>query len=180
MNAINGTHEEQEYVDEVNRTLEWYKKRHTLYYVSDFKKEELEEMETIKLSAQISFGSQKVLYVLDAVCPHDYEAFPIEIETPTGISKKFFLINVCNRIENALDKENCLTYISKLLNPPNIIKPIIKRKEKVFSISLNEVLIFKYSCDFLYFSSSNVFLNSSGIDVEICRTLRISMMVSKR
>ena len=110
--VLNGTHENKALIEEVKRTLEWYKTRHTLYYASDIKKEELEEMETIKLSAQIPFGSQKVLDVLDAVCPHDYEAFPIEIETPTGISKKFFLLNVCNRIENALDKENCIYEIA--------------------------------------------------------------------
>ena len=106
--ALAGTNDDQDYTQAVKRTMQWYSERYPIQYMSEFSKEELEEMETIMLSFQIPFGSQVVLDVLNRICPNDYEAFPIEIDTPTGVSRKFFLINVCNRIENALDEKNCI------------------------------------------------------------------------
>ena len=110
---LNGTHERQEHVkqkriDELKRTLDWYERRYPLPYISDFEKEELEEMDTIELSFQVPFGNQRVLDVLDDVCPNDYEAFPIEVHTKTGVITQFFLINVCHRIHDALDKDACI------------------------------------------------------------------------
>ena len=105
--AMNGTHSFPEYKDEVKRTLDWYEKRHPLSYVSEFSKEELEELDTFELSLMIPFGNQKVVDILNTVCPNDVEAFPIEIHTPTGILNNFYLLNITNKIQNALDKPNC-------------------------------------------------------------------------
>lgn len=102
------THKDKEFIPQVHRTLEWCNKQTPLHYTSQFTKEELEEMDVVNLDLAIPFANQKVLKILDEICPQGYDAFPIEIKTPTGTSKKYFLINITNKIENALDKPNCI------------------------------------------------------------------------
>lgn len=85
----------------------WMEKPFPIKYVSSFTKEELEELDTFDLSLTLPFGNQKVIDILTDICPNDFEVFPIELETKTGISNKYFLINITNQIKGALDRSVC-------------------------------------------------------------------------
>lgn len=106
--VLNKQHDDKEYVAKVKRTLEWYKKRYPLSFVSQFSKEELEKLDVLNLNLMIPFANKKVVDILKSICPSEIESFPIEIKTPTGITNDFYLLNITNRIQNALDKPNCI------------------------------------------------------------------------
>ena len=106
--ALKGTHKSarKEYTDEVKRTIEWMKHKPPLQYASSFSKEELEQYDVMNLSLSVPFGSQKVIKILEEICPNDFEAFPVKLHTSTGVSDKYYLINITHVIHDAIDKEN--------------------------------------------------------------------------
>ena len=96
--ALKGIHrsEGQDYTDEIKRTIEWMKHKPPLEYESSNSKEELEEFDVLNLSLFVPFGNEKVIQILEEICPDDYEAFPIKLHTSTGVSDKYYLININN------------------------------------------------------------------------------------
>ena len=106
--ALKGTHrsEGQDYTDEVKRTIDWMKHKPPLQYISSWSKEKREKNDVMNLSLSVPFGSQKVIQILEEICPNDFEAFPVKLHTSTGVSDKYYLINITHVIHDAIDKEN--------------------------------------------------------------------------
>ena len=115
-NALNGHHNDPNFIPVARRTVEWFEKPYPLPFVSTFKKEALEKMDVLFLDYAIPFVNEKVLSILSRLCPNEYEAFPIELYTPTGTSYLYFILNITHKIEDALDKPNCdysIAYMKK-------------------------------------------------------------------
>ncbi|NQY74857.1 MAG: hypothetical protein HRT90_08865 [Candidatus Margulisbacteria bacterium] len=106
--ALKGAHrsEGQDYTDEVKRTIEWMKHKPPLQYISSWSKEKLEKNDVLNLSLSVPFGSQKMIQILEEICPNDFEAFPVKLHTSTGVSDKYYLINITHVIHDAIDKKN--------------------------------------------------------------------------
>ena len=104
--ALNGTHpsEGKEFADEIKRTIEWMKHKPPLKYTSSFSKEKLEQHDVLNLSLFVPFGNQKTIQILEEICPNDYEAFPIKLHTSTGVSDRYYLINITHEIYDSLDR----------------------------------------------------------------------------
>ncbi|NQY74855.1 MAG: hypothetical protein HRT90_08855, partial [Candidatus Margulisbacteria bacterium] len=103
--ALKGTHisARKEFTNEVKRTIEWMKHKLPLQYASSFSKEELEQYDVLNLSLTVPFGNQKVIQILEEICPNDFQAFPIKIHTSTGVTDRYSLINISHVIHSALD-----------------------------------------------------------------------------
>ena len=104
--ALKGTHNSarKEFTDEIKRTIEWMKHKPPLQYESSNSREDLEKFDVMNLSLSVPFGNEKVIQILEKICPNDYEAFPIKLHTSTGVSDKYYLINIAHEIHHAIDR----------------------------------------------------------------------------
>jgi hypothetical protein len=107
--ALNRTKENKDFTESVHRTIKWAQDPYPIPFITrTTTKEILETSDTPNLSeTQIPIVSKRVLELLNGLCPNDFEAFPIIVETPTGNSTNFYLLNITHIINPAIDEPNC-------------------------------------------------------------------------
>ncbi len=107
--AEKGLHSQADFNLEVPRTLKWAQNPYPIKCICYVDKEKLETWDTPQLMNPGSMTcSEKVVGIFQKLCPGEFEAYPLIVETQTGISTKYFLINITHIINPAIDREKCI------------------------------------------------------------------------
>ena len=76
----------------------WYREKHPIQCWSSKPKEVIAKYDFLYAVLSVPTVSHRVYEAMKAFCPHDFEAFDIVIDTPTGPLEGYKLINITNRI----------------------------------------------------------------------------------
>jgi len=92
----------------IQRTKKWIETRHPLAIITSLSKEKLEKYDTLLFESGVPFVSQKILDIMSDICPDEFEAFPTIVETVTGNSTQYYILNLTSVLQNTIDFDNSL------------------------------------------------------------------------
>ena len=87
----------------LERTENWYHKQFPIPATSDQTKEKLQKYDFLHIMSCIPAVSPRALEVFHAICPDEFEAYDITIQTSTGPLEGYKLLNLTHQIFGAMD-----------------------------------------------------------------------------
>ena len=103
-------------------TDRWYKEKYPIPCESSIKKEVLESFDFIEAINFVPAVSTRVYEMMLDLCPDDFEAFDMTIDTPSGRLDGFKLINIKHYIFDAMDIDRCVFFGSEYFDIPGQVK----------------------------------------------------------
>jgi hypothetical protein len=116
------------------RTKAWMENKYPLPYRCYKPKAWANQQDILSLDSFVPVVNERVLKILDEICPNEYEAFPIDVEATDGTTTPFFIVNITHCIKGAINLEesrygvwkgrteqdkNSLKHVTKLTMNPN-------------------------------------------------------------
>jgi hypothetical protein len=108
-------------------TDRWYQEKYPIPCRSSIKKEVLEEFDFMQVINFVPTVSTRVYEMMMELCPDDFEAFDVTIDTPSGRLEGYKLINIKHLVFDAMDIDRCVFWGTYYLNAD---KPHEKLQEK--------------------------------------------------
>jgi hypothetical protein len=146
------------------RTKAWMENKYPLPYRCYKPKAWANQQDILSLDSFVPVVNERVLKILDEVCPNEYEAFLIDVEATDGKTTPFFIVNITHCIKGAINLDesrydvkkgktekdkNSLEHVTKLTMNPNCMGDLTLARlyEKPSCLAIHPRLIDRFKSE---------------------------------